>query len=112
MCVRHCKTSSPRSGRCSERLTVISNGHTDTHRVGYRRKNLSIDVSLVITIKDAMIQSNMCSIEDLITNGSTEWDKAAQKLTKRTPMIAVAMKTISKKLKIAEKTIIYGILER
>ena len=45
----------------------------------------------------------MCSIEDLITKGSAEWDKAAQKLAKRTPIISVAMKTISKKLRSEEK---------
>ena len=38
--------------------------------------------TLAIPIKGAMIQSHMCSIEDLITKGSAEWDKAAQKLTK------------------------------
>ena len=40
--------------------------------------------TLAITIKDAMIQSNMCLIEDLFTKGSAEWEKAAKKLTKRT----------------------------
>ena len=59
--------------------------------------------TLAITIKDAMIQSHMCSIEELITKGSAEWEKAAQKLAKRAPIIAVAMKTIGKKLSIAEK---------
>ena len=43
--------------------------------------------TLAITIKDAMIQSIICSIEDLINKGSAEWDKASQKLTKRTPII-------------------------
>ena len=86
---------------CIYRSLSTSSGINILNRIifGDNRQN----DTLAITIKDAMIQSNMCSIEDLITKGSAEWDKAAQKLTKRTPIIAVAMKTISKKLKIAEK---------
>ena len=78
---------------CLYRSLSTSSGINVLNRVIFR-DNKQND-TLAITIKDVMIQSHMCSIEDLITKGS------GAKIDKKNR--AVSIKTISKKLRIVER---------